>query len=160
MENALIIVMAKYLYLMGVFIAVAFFFKTDNPTKKKVLLLALISFPLSLIIARISALFIKDTRPFVIEHVKPLIAHVADNGFPSDHTLLTMAIASVVFAYNKKVGIVLFVVAFLVGTSRILALVHHPLDIIGSTVIATGVTALVYFLIPLFLKKSQKHHRI
>ncbi len=149
--------MAKYLYLMSVFIAVAFFFKTDNPTKKKVLLLAFISLPLSLIVARISALFIKDTRPFVIEHVKPLIAHAADNGFPSDHTLLTMAIASVVFAYNKKVGIVLFVVAFLVSASRILALVHHPLDIIGSTVIAVGVTALVYFLIPLFLKKFQKY---
>lgn len=155
--NMLIILSAKYLYLVSILIAVAYFLKANKDIKKKIFLLALVSFPLSLILSKISSFFIKDPRPFVVEHIKPLIAHAADNGFPSDHTLLTMAIASVVFAYNKKLGAVLFVITFLVGAARVLAYVHHPLDIIGSIVIAGGVTIIVFFLMR-FTLKSFRHY--
>ncbi len=72
----------------------------------------------------------------MVEHVQPLITHAADNGFPSDHTLLTMTIASILFLYNKRLGIVLAILAVIVGYSRVLAKVHHPVDIFGSIVIA------------------------
>ena len=145
--NLLIILSAKYLFLVSILIALLFFLKADKKIKKGLFFLALIAFPLSLIIAKISAFFIQDPRPFVVEHIKPLITHAADNGFPLDHTLLTMAIASVLFVYNRKLGIMLFIIALLVGVSRILALVHHPLDIFGSTVIAIGVTYIAQVLI-------------
>ena len=154
MVNLLIILSAKYLFIVSILIAILYFLKTDKNIKKSLLFLALFTLPLSLTIAKVAALFIKDPRPFVVEHIKPLIAHAPDNGFPSDHTLLTMTIASTVFVYNKKLGIMLFIIAVLVGTARIIANIHHPLDIIGATLIAIISTAFAYLLLHRFLKKS------
>ena len=146
MLNFLIIIVAKYFYLISIFIVGVFFLKVKTLRKKQFATLAIPSLILTYLVAKLSGLFIKDPRPFVVEHIKPLIAHTADNGFPSDHTLLTMAIASIVFAYNKKLGIVLFVIGVLIGTARVLTNIHHPLDIIGATIIAIGVTAIVFFI--------------
>lgn len=54
-----------------------------------------------------------------------MLYHVADNGFPFDHTWLTMVIASVVFVYNRKFGILFAVISFIVGFSRVLAGIHQ-----------------------------------
>jgi len=62
--------------------------------------------------------------------------HVANNGFPSDHTLLATTIAMLVYIFDKKLGIFLLVVSFLVGASRVVSGVHHWLDINGSIIIA------------------------
>ncbi len=103
------------------------------------------TFPLILLVSRIAGYYIYDPRPFVVKHIHPLIAHVADNGFPSDHALLTMAIASIIFTFNKKLGIVLFSIASIVGIARVLANIHHPIDIVGSATIAIVVTVIVLF---------------
>jgi undecaprenyl-diphosphatase len=108
--------------------------------KKKIVITSILSLPLSLVIAKIASHFIYNPRPFVVLNSLPLISHAADNGFPSDHTLICAAVASIVFLYNKKLGIFLFVLTAFVGLSRILALVHHPIDILGSILIAISVT--------------------
>lgn len=145
MLDGIIIFSAKYLYLLSIVVYLFYLWKVDKKIRLKLIKLTIFSFPLIWLIAKVSSFFISDPRPFVLEHIKPLISHAADNGFPSDHTLLTMAIASVVFAYNRKLGAFLFFVALLVGTSRILARIHHPLDIVGSTGIAIGVTGIIFF---------------
>lgn len=154
--NLIIILSAKYLFLVSVLIFIIYWLKVNRKIKKDLLIFSIFALPLSLIIAKISALFIKDPRPFVVEHIKPLIPHIADNGFPSDHTLLTMAIASVIFYYNKKLGIILYIIAIVTGVSRVLAKVHHPLDIIGSTIIAIVVTYLVSKIKNIYLSKVKK----
>ena len=157
--NELIILTAKYVFLISVSVYVIYgiiLWKKNKKKLKQYLFLSVISFPLTLVIAKLSGLVIHDPRPFVVEHVKPLIAHAADNGFPSDHTLLTMAIASIVFVYNKKLGIVLFTIASLIGTARVLAQIHHPLDIIGATVIAIGTTTIVFFIEKRYFHKVLK----
>ncbi len=157
--NVIIILFAKYLFLASIIIFIAYLtYLWRNNKNKSILLIRLsaVSFPLILIAAKISGHFIYDPRPFLVTLVKPLIPSATDNGFPSDHTLLTMALASVIFVYNRKLGIVLFSIALLVGTARVLAKVHHPLDIIGSTLIATVITTIVYSLLSLTKKKFQK----
>ena len=144
--NILIILVAKYFFVVSILIAILSFFLADRKRKKDLFILALFTLPVALLIAKISGHFINDPRPFVVDHIKPLIAHAADNGFPSDHTLLTMTLAAIVFAYNKKFGIILFIIALLVGTARVLAHIHHPLDIFGATVIAIGTTGIVFFI--------------
>lgn len=153
--NILIILTAKYAFLIsiaGYLVYAVFLWKVDKKVLKMLLFVSVISFPLAFIIAKLSSFVLFDPRPFIVERVAPLIPHAADNGFPSDHTLLTMAIASVVFAFNKKLGSVLFIIALCVGTARVLAKVHHPLDIIGAAIIAIGSSALVYILLPYVLK--------
>lgn len=149
MFTLIIIYSAKYLFLVSIVIFLIYLWKTSKKNRIAIIQLTIISFPITWLTAKILSFLIFDPRPFVVDHVTPLIPHVADNGFPSDHTLITMAIASVVFAYNRKIGSVLIILALIVGTARVLARVHHPLDIIGSTVIATCITFLVYKLIKL-----------
>lgn len=132
----IIIFCAKYLLFISIAIA-AFVFLLASKTKKiKAIYIGLISSLAALIITKISAHFIYDPRPFAVKNIQPLIQHAADNGFPSDHTLVAALIASIVFTFNKKAGLVLLLIAILIGASRILAEVHHPLDIIGSIFIA------------------------
>jgi len=91
---------------------------------------------LALLLAHIGSLLIKDPRPFVVMHEIPLVAHGMDNGFPSDHTLLASFMAAVISLKSIQLGAIAWILALIIGLSRILALVHHPIDIIGSIVIA------------------------
>lgn len=133
----LIVFVAKYLYLVIIVAAIAAILVYKKTfVVGSVLKLILISFPLAFISARILSFFIYTSRPFVVENVEPLIPHAADNGFPSDHTLLVMTISAVVLIYNRKVGIILLILSAIVGISRVFAKVHTPIDILGSTIIA------------------------
>lgn len=152
--DLLIIVVAKYFYVVVVLIAAFYVLTLSKIRKIQLLKLSLLTLPLAYIISKILKHFIYDPRPFVVEHVRPLIAHVPDNGFPSDHTLLTMTIASIIFVYNRTLGFVLGGLAIAIGISRVAARVHHPLDIIGSVVIAIGATAISQFALSYFKKRS------
>jgi undecaprenyl-diphosphatase len=87
-------------------------------------------------------------RPFVVAHTLPLIPHGVDNGFPSDHTVLCMTMAGVVALQHKWFGSVLIVLALLVGASRVLAGLHHPMDILGGIGIAFVSVAFGHFSAP------------
>jgi len=84
-----------------------------------------------------------DPRPFVTHHLIPIIPHAADNGFPSDHALLTSFLAFTMFLYSKRVAIVLFVNALLVSWARVAAHIHNPRDIVGSFVFAAVAVVVV-----------------
>ena len=145
--NIVIVLAAQYLFLASIVLFGWFFLTLTSTVKKKFLTLTLVSFPFALGIAKLSGAVFNDPRPFVSDNIKPLISHVADNGFPSDHALLTMAIASVVFVYNRKFGLLLATISFIVGFSRVLAGIHHPIDILGAMIIAIvavgGITKLI-----------------
>lgn len=87
-------------------------------------------------LARLGGHFYYDTRPFVRDHVKPLFAHAPDNGFPSDHALLTSFLAFSFWRYSKPFSVALLVNALLVSAARVAAHVHSPIDIVGSFVFA------------------------
>lgn len=153
--NSLIIFGAKYLIVVLVVIALAYFVKQSREKQKQLAVFALIALPATYVVAKIASLLYYNPRPFVVENFTPLISHIADNGFPSDHTLLSSAVASVVYYFDKKVGAVLFVLALLVGAARVLAGVHHVVDILGSFVIAIVVSLLVYkWILPLVLESK------
>lgn len=146
-----IIFAAKYLYLLVILLAIIFWLFAAKTQKRNLLKLSLISFPISYLVSKILGLFIYDNRPFVIENVKPLISHAANNGFPSDHTLLTLTIASVLYHYNRKLSVFLFLMGLVVGFARVIAKIHYPLDILGSFVIAISAT----YIAGLILKKQK-----
>jgi undecaprenyl-diphosphatase len=130
--NELIIFGATYLIWLIVIVAGAYGLVQPRKKQKELLVFVSITLPIIYIAAKIGSLFYFDARPFVVENFVPLIAHAPDNGFPSDHTLLSAAVAMVIFFYNRKIGLVLLNVALLVGLSRMLAGVHHATDIFGS----------------------------
>ncbi len=132
--NLLIILTAQYLYIMPIiYFALTLIF---SRMRRPLIILSLLAFFIDFAFVKLLGSIISSPRPFVSEHIHPLISHVADNGFPSDHTLLTMTIAAVIFTFNKKVGITLALISVAVGISRILAHIHHPIDILGAIGIA------------------------
>jgi len=109
--------------------------------------------PLTYAVAKIGSLLYFDARPFVVGNFIPLFSHIPDNGFPSDHTLLAGALAVITFFYNKKTGLIFFLLSFLVGASRVMAGVHHWMDVFGSLVIALVMAYLIQkFVLPFLLE--------
>ena len=151
--NYIFIFGAKYLYLLAGVIALVWFWKLSKEEKKEIILFSIIALPAIYIFSKISAWLYFNPRPFVIGHFTPLLPHDPDNGFPSDHILLISAIASLIFPYSKKVSAEIWIIAVLVGISRVYVGIHNPIDIVGSVVISTVVSTLAYFVFIKFIKK-------
>lgn len=149
--NTLIIFGAKYLIYIIVLIMLIFIFFQNKKEKKNIIFFSLFVMPISYIMAKICSFIFYNPRPFVIEKTTPLVDHIADNGFPSDHTLLAGAIAIIVFFSNKKIGFFLFILAGIVGICRVFAKVHHIEDIIASFIIVIFVS---YIFQKVFLNKN------
>lgn len=136
MTDTFFIFGAKYAYLISVAAFGIYFLYADREKKKKLIIFSLIAFALSFLMAVTGREIYDNPRPFVVGEFTPLIPHSPDNGFPSDHTLLASAIASVMLFFNIHLGIWLWLVAAIVGLSRVYVGVHHFTDILGSAVMA------------------------
>ena len=92
------------------------------------------------IAAQISGALYNDPRPFAVEHVRPLIAHVADNGFPSDHARMAAALVAAVALARVRWAIAVLPLAVLVEWARVGAGLHHQVDVVRSDIcVAVGV---------------------
>ncbi len=145
MDN-LVIFLAKYLIFIILIVAVVSFLKVPRREWPRYFLIAILAGLLALVLAQIGGLLYNNPRPFVELGKAPLVPHGADNGFPSSHMLLASLTACIVFIYNRRLGVVLFVGAILVGLGRILALVHHPIDIVASVIISIAATYVAYLI--------------
>lgn len=143
MDN-LIVFGARYLTSVMIVITLVYFFRQKREKRWRIFVFALISLPFIYLVGKLATLLYYNERPFAVGNFTPLVAHIADNGFPSEHTLLSAAIASIIYFFNKKLGTFLFLLAFLVGIARVLAGVHHVLDITGSIVIAATVSWMLH----------------
>ncbi len=154
--NALIVLTAKYLYLIVALVALVYWLSLPRPLKLKLALYGSITAVSAFILAKIGSAIYFDPRPFVSQHILPLYPHAADNGFPSDHTLLAAAIAVAVYSISRKLGVTLFLLALVVGISRVLAHIHSPIDIIGSIGFAVLGGVIAHFVTPLLTTRVTK----
>ncbi len=145
MLDAVAVLVAKYLYLVQVLVALVFFLRERRPRQVEMVACAVIFFPLVVALARIAALFYFDPRPFVTGHFQPLLAHEPDNGFVSDHALLTSAVATLVTYFRWRLGLALWLLACLVGAARVYVGIHHPIDILGAFAISLVLSPLAFF---------------
>jgi undecaprenyl-diphosphatase len=75
-------------------------------------------------------------RPFVSQHLVPLISQSsAEASFPSGHASFYFSLSTIVFHYNRKIGIFFYVASFLIVISRVFVGVHWPLDILVGAVL-------------------------
>ena len=83
-----------------------------------------------LALGKLAGSLIHSQRPFVILHIQPLIPHVADNSFPSDHLAATGLAVMYLLPHSRPLAIAGIIVAILLGTARIQAHLHWPIDVI------------------------------
>jgi len=144
--DSIIIFGAKYLFVIVALLFVLAWLQAGRKQKLEILLAFIIAGILALVMDKIAAKLYYDPRPFVSHHLKPLVAHAADNGFPSEHTLFTITLSTIIIFYRKKLGIAAFVLALLVGIGRVAAHVHSPIDIVGGIVFGVVAGIAGYFL--------------
>lgn len=126
----------QYLYLLVGALTLGVWWRSEPLARRHLLMVGVLTGVVAFVLTKVSGLLINDPRPFVIAHTLPLIPHGPDNGFPSDHTVLCMTLAGIVALQRKWFGSVLIVLALLVGASRVLAGLHHPIDVLGGVSIA------------------------
>lgn len=102
---------------------------------------------LTFVLGLVAAAAYKERRPFQTHHVHQLVAHAADQSFPSDHATAAFGIAlAAVLFLSRAWGAVLFVLALLIGFARVYVGIHYPSDIGGGflcALVGVGVVALL-----------------
>ena len=144
--DSIIIFAAKYFIIVVILVFVYVWLRLSADKRKKMAAMVIAAGILALIIAKIAGKLYYDPRPFVSHNVKPLIAHAADNGFPSDHSLLAMALTVVLYFYSRKWAGVALALTILIGLARVLAHIHSPIDILGAWLISLAAGLAIRYL--------------
>jgi undecaprenyl-diphosphatase len=132
--------------------------KRSKDLKEKILyykysLLFLLLLSILFIIIESIKVFVAFPRPQeLLTGVRALSTFGSYDSFPSAHTAFAFSVATFVFQYFKSMGIIFFILALLVGVSRIIVGVHFPLDVI--------VGAFIGFIVSFALQELFKRYSV
>ena len=130
----LAIFFAKYFVYILVLFLLPFLIKNFKKYFKMVISALSAAFFARFAIVEIIRYLLPRSRPFIKNKVNLLFPYI-ESSFPSGHAAFTFALATVVYYYNKKVGILFFIAGFLISISRVFAGIHWPSDIlVGASV--------------------------
>lgn len=75
-------------------------------------------------------------RPFAYNGIKQLIPYsINQTSFPSGHASFYFALSTIIWAYNKKMGVIFYIVSFLIVIARIFVGVHWPSDVLAGIIL-------------------------
>jgi undecaprenyl-diphosphatase len=100
----------------------------------------------TLVLVKLAGLVYAHPRPFVVHHVLPLIAHAADNGFPSDHSAAAGLAVAFLWPRSRLFAAIAIVFGLLVGVARVAAQLHWPIDIAGGYSFGISAGAVAFFI--------------
>ena len=105
--------------------------------RRPLILLAVLS---AVIVADLTALGLRRAvdrpRPWRRYAEPPPLGHIPkDPSFPSGHTAIAFASATVLSYYRPRWAPVFFLLAIAIGFSRVYNGVHYPLDVLGGAVL-------------------------
>lgn len=134
MLDATMIGFAKYspVVLAAVLVALWLTWKYRN---QRGALLAAISALIALGLGQLVGKAFPRDRPYLTHRVVLLITHSPDTSFPSDHTTLAFGIAIVVWLFNRRLGIALFLFGVITAYARVFVGAHYPADVAGGAVL-------------------------
>ncbi|OGF69952.1 hypothetical protein A3H65_02840 [Candidatus Giovannonibacteria bacterium RIFCSPLOWO2_02_FULL_45_14] len=140
----LVIFFGNYLaWILGA--GLVFFVISQNRENFRVAIEALFAGILSrFVFAEIIRYFYDKPRPFEVDVSIPLILHEVGKSFPSGHAAFFFAVATTLFIYNRRWGIVFFIGAIAMGIGRVLAHIHWPIDILGGALIGIASAAIIW----------------
>ncbi len=86
-------------------------------------------------------------RPFIADNIEPLINHIVTHSFPSGHLAIFTPIFLTLFLINRRLSLLFFVGAILIGIGRVATGVHWPTDIIGGILVGAVSFLVTYYLL-------------
>lgn len=99
------------------------------------------------------------TRPFISQNFVPLIIQNADEAsFPSGHATFFFALATIVYFYNKRLGIIFFIASFFIAIDRIFVGVHWPSDVFAGAILGILVGYILNWIFRNHAKKLIKNY--
>lgn len=144
--DTLISALAQYGFILSFAVAFVVWLRLPRRQQVELLVAGVIGGVICLVLIKAAGAVFYDTRPFVAQHIAPLFPHAADNGFPSDHTAVTMLVGFCVLVVSRRWGLVLLALSLLAGLARVLAHVHSPVDIAAAVVIGAAAAAVGWLL--------------
>ena len=127
--------------------------REDIATRRQALVACGISLAVALVLVGVMSLLFDRPRPFIALGIPPLVPHDADSSFPSDHTLVGVALMGPLLWCRPRIGGWLMLWALFVGAARVAAAIHYPSDILGSALVAVIPTVVGLRLTPPLLAR-------
>lgn len=121
--------------LIWIVAALFLIFQNKNMLKREGFTIAVALIIFSVLGLLILKPIIARPRPFIAQGVDILIKEPMGFSFPSGHTGSSFAAASVIYFYNKKIGLLALILATLIAFSRMYLFVHYPSDIVGGLIL-------------------------
>ncbi len=85
-------------------------------------------------------------RPYnIIEHLNTFGIVMKDYSFPSGHTAASFSIATTISLNIPRLAIFVFIIAMIVGISRIYLAVHYPTDVVAGIILGIIPALLVHY---------------
>lgn len=113
-------------------------FRLDN-RGKLLLIEATEASIIGLLLNQVIGIFYFHPRPYMIGLCNPLIKHVPETSFPSDHVTFLFAASIYILSSRPWLfqGLVLVFISFLTAWARVYSGIHFPFDMLGSLVVGT-----------------------
>ncbi|MDP3661577.1 MAG: phosphatase PAP2 family protein [bacterium] len=144
--DAVIIFLAEYFpyAVMLAFLALLFYSGYTQREKIRIFWSTLFSVAIARYgVTELIRFFYHRPRPFIAYDTLPLFPEHSWS-FPSGHAAFFFALATSLYFYNKKWGVLFFLAAIIISVSRIVAGVHYPSDILGGALVGIAVAYAVY----------------
>ena len=91
--------------------------------------------------------FINRARPYEVLDIDPLIKkNKSGQSFPSRHAASVFIIAMAFLYIQTKIGIIMLILAAVIGVTRVLAGVHFVRDVVGGAAIGIIAGILGFFI--------------
>ncbi len=117
------------------------------PQYRSIAIMTAVSIMISLLLGNfLIKNLVRRPRPFTTTQQFELLIKIPPGySFPSSHTAVSFAAAGVLARLGLWQAIVAFVIAFLIGLSRIYLRVHYPLDILVGIILGLLCSAIVQY---------------
>jgi undecaprenyl-diphosphatase len=152
--DGIAIFFAKYAPFIFVFIILLYLLKEFRENEWLILKILLAGIFARFVVAEIIRLFYFRQRPFVELAVNQILPHEASGSFPSGHAVFFFAISTILLIWNKKIGLLSFMITFLMGIARVFGGAHWLSDIIAGFGIGIISALIVEEIVNRFTKKT------
>lgn len=96
-------------------------------------------------------------RPYkMVENINTFKIELKDYSFPSGHTTASFCMAATLSLNMPKLSIFLYILAMIIGISRIYLAVHYPTDVLVGIILGVASSMIVHFFLLDYLMNIAK----